>query len=335
MSSFVSRVGFAARLSAGACRRASTLVLVDHNNATMSPVMLKTFNAAKSIGGPVTAIVLGHQADAVVAAVSKVPGVTKVLYGNSEQLKNFQPEAVSPVLEAAQKQFSFSHVIAPSSANGKSVLPRFAAKLDVAVISDITGVKSEDTFTRNIYAGAAVTVVKSKDSVKVLTVRGTAFDPITGDAGSAAVENVDASAAAQGKSEFAGQELVKSDRPVLETAKRVVAGGRGMKGKEHFDILFNLATELDAAVGASRAAVDAGYCAGDLQIGQTGKSIAPELYIGCGISGAAQHIAGMKDSKVIVVINKDPEAPFFELADYGLKADLFQAVPELTAALKK
>lgn len=301
----------------------------------MSPVMRKTFSAAKTLGGSITAVVAGHGADSVVAAVSKIPGVTKILYASHENLKNFQPESVAPVLQAAQKQFSFSHILAPSSANGKSVLPRLAAKLDVALISDITSVQSEDTFTRNVYAGAATTTVKSNDSVKIITVRGTSFDPVVGDDNSAPSEALDASSSAQALSSFVSQELVKSDRPMLETAARVVAGGRGIKGKEHFHILDSLATQLNAALGASRAACDAQYCSSDLQIGQTGKTIAPALYIGCGISGAAQHIAGMKDSKVIVVINKDPEAPFFELADYGLVADLFQAVPELTAALKK
>lgn len=265
--------------------------------------------------------------------MAKVEGVTKVLVAENAAFKGFTAESLTPLVLAAQSQFKFTHILAGASAFGKNVLPRVAAKLDVSPISEIIDVKSEDTFVRTIYAGNAILTLKSKDPVKVITVRGTNFPPAATSGGNGAVEQAPAGDYASSLSEFVSQELTKSDRPELTGAKVIVSGGRGLKSGDNFKLLYDLADKFNAAVGASRAAVDAGFVPNDLQIGQTGKIVAPELYIAVGISGAIQHLAGMKDSKTIVAINKDPEAPIFQVADIGLVADLFKAVPELTGKL--
>jgi len=308
----------------------STLVLAEHNNETLNPVTLNTITAAKKIGGDITVLVCGTNCGNVSKAVSQL-GVSKILVADNADLKGFTAESVSPVILAAQNQFKFTHILAGATALGKNVLPRVAAKLDVSPISEIIDVKSEDTFVRTIYAGNAILTLKSKDPVKVITVRGTSFEA-SKDSGSPTTEDFKVDIK-NNLSEFVSQELSKSDRPELATAKVVVSGGRGLKSGENFKILYDLADKLSAAVGASRAAVDAGYVPNDMQIGQTGKIVAPDLYIAVGISGAIQHLAGMKDSKTIVAINKDPEAPIFQVADLGLVADLFKAVPEINGKL--
>lgn len=258
----------------------------------------------------------------------------KVLLADSESFKGFLPESVAPLVLATQKQLNSTHILAGATANSKALLPRVAAKLDVSPISEIIGVKDASTFVRTIYAGNAIQTLQSSDKVKVITVRGTAFEA-AGQGGSAQVSPAPAESGNNGKSVFVGQELSKSDRPELTSASIVISGGRGMKNGENFQLLYTLADKMGAAVGASRAAVDAGFVPNDMQIGQTGKIVAPDLYIAVGISGAIQHLAGMKDSKVIVAINKDPEAPIFQVADYGIVQDLFQAVPEMTKLVNK
>lgn len=312
----------------------STLVIAEHNNEKLTPVTLNAVTAATKLGGEVSCLVLGSQCAKVAEEVSKIKGISKVLLADNEAFKGFLPESVTPFLLATQNQFNFTHIVAPATAVGKNVMPRLAAKLDVSPISDIIGVKDESTFVRTIYAGNAIQTLTSSEPVKVITVRGTAFEAAEV-GGSAATENVAGDASKSDLSDFVGQELSKSDRPDLSSAKTVVAGGRGMKNGDNFKLLYDLADKLNAAVGASRAAVDAGFVANDLQVGQTGKIVAPELYIAVGISGAIQHLAGMKDSKVIVAINKDPEAPIFQVADYGLVQDLFKAVPEMTDLVSK
>lgn len=313
----------------------STLVVAEHTNESLTPITLNAISAAKRLGGEVFCLVAGTNCAKVAEEVSKVQGVAKVLVAQHDSYKGFLPEELTPLILETQKQFNFTHICAGASAFGKSLLPRVAAKIDVAPISDIIEIKSPDTFVRTIYAGNALSTVKSDDKVKVLTVRGTAFEaaPVTG--GSAVSDQISPPATPVGLSEWLGQNLTKSDRPELTSAKVVISGGRGLKNGENFKLLYDLADLLNAAVGASRAAVDAGYVPNDMQVGQTGKIVAPELYIAVGISGAIQHLAGMKDSKTIVAINKDPEAPIFQVADYGLVADLFKAVPEMTELLKK
>ncbi|PAV90941.1 hypothetical protein WR25_06745 [Diploscapter pachys] len=284
------------------------------------------------LGSDVSVLVTGGNAAQIGEQVAKISGVKKVLVAQDDKLKNNLPERVAPVVLASQKQFNFSAIVAGGSAFGRGIIPRVAAKLGVSPISDVTQIHSEDTFTRTQYAGNAVTKVQSSAKVKCLTVRGTAFEPAK-EGGSAANEKAPATDIKTDASEFLGQELSKSERPDLATAKIVVSGGRGLKSGENFKLIYDLADKLGAGVGASRAAVDAGYVPNDMQVGQTGKIVAPELYIAIGISGAIQHLAGMKDSKVIVAINKDPDAPIFQVADFGLKEDLFKAVPELTKAL--
>jgi len=319
-----------ARLSqAAGVRLNSTLVLAEHNNEALNPVTLNAITAAKQIGGDVTCLVMGTNCAEVGAQLSKVEGVSKVLTAQSAEFEGALPERLTPTLLECQKTHGFTHILAGASSMGKSVLPRVAAKLDVAPISDITGVKDANTFVRTIYAGNAVQTLESHDPVKVVSVRGTSFEA-AGEGGSAAVEEVSVGAVDTSKSSFVGQQLSKSDRPELASAKSVISGGRGLKSGENFEMLYKLADKMGAAVGASRAAVDAGYVPNDLQVGQTGKIVAPELYMAVGISGAIQHLAGMKDSKTIVAINKDPEAPIFQVADIGLVADLFKAVPEIT-----
>ncbi|SDC77499.1 electron transfer flavoprotein alpha subunit apoprotein [Massilia sp. PDC64] len=306
------------------------LVIAEHDNAHLKAVTLNTVTAAAQCGGDVHILVAGSNCGAVAEQAAKVAGVSKVLVADAPHFADGLAENVAEQILAVAS--AYSHILAPASAFGKNVLPRVAAKLDVAQISEITKVDSPDTFERPIYAGNAIATVQSTDNVKVITVRGTGFDAAAAEGGSAAVETV-AAVADSGKSSFVGRELAKSDRPELTGAKVVVSGGRGMGSGENFKILEPLADKLGAAMGASRAAVDAGYVPNDWQVGQTGKIVAPQLYIAVGISGAIQHLAGMKDSKTIVAINKDPEAPIFSVADYGIVGDLFEVVPALVKEL--
>ncbi len=308
----------------------SILVIAEHDNAQLGAATRNAVAAAAAIGGDVHVLVAGSGARAVADQAAQVASVSKVLLADGPSLAEGLAENLAAQVLAVAG--GHSHILFAATASGKNVAPRVAAKLDVAQISDIVAVESADTFVRPIYAGNALATVQSADATKVLTVRTTAFDPAAATGGSAAVETVDA-VADSGKSQFVGRELAKSDRPDLTAAKVVVSGGRGLGSAENFKILDPLADKLGAALGASRAAVDAGYAPNDWQVGQTGKIVAPQLYVAIGISGAIQHLAGMKDSKVIVTINKDAEAPIFGVADYGLVADLFQAVPELVQAL--
>ncbi len=308
----------------------SILVIAEHDNTTLKPATLNTVTAAAQCGGDVHILVAGHNAAGVAQAAAQVAGVSKVLHADSDALAHGLAENVAAQVLAIAS--GYSHIVFPATASGKNIAPRVAAKLDVAQVSDITKVVSPDTFERPIYAGNAIATMQSSDAVKVLTVRTTGFDA-AGQGGSAAVESL-APVAASGKSHYVGSELAKSDRPELTAAKVIVSGGRALGSAEKFnEVMTPLADKLGAAVGASRAAVDAGYAPNDWQVGQTGKIVAPQLYVAAGISGAIQHLAGMKDSKVIVAINKDPEAPIFSVADYGLEADLFDAVPELVKSL--
>ena len=309
----------------------TALVIAEHDNASIKGATLNTVTAAKACGGDVHVLVAGNNAGAAAAAAAQIAGVSKVIHADGASLKDGLAENLAAQVLAIAG--NYSHILFPATASGKNVAPRVAAKLDVGQISDITKVDSADTFERPIYAGNAVATVQSVDAVKVITVRGTGFDAAAATGGAAAVETV-AAVADSGKSSFVGREMTKNDRPELTAAKIIVSGGRALGSAEKFnEVMTPLADKLGAAIGASRAAVDAGYAPNDLQVGQTGKIVAPQLYIAAGISGAIQHLAGMKDSKVIVAINKDPEAPIFSVADYGLEADLFQAVPELVKAL--
>ena len=309
----------------------TSLVIAEHDNAAIKGATLNTVTAAAACGGEVHVLVAGHNAGAAAAAAAHIVGVTKVIHADSEAFAHGLAENVAAQVLAMAG--SYSHILFPATAAGKNVAPRVAAKLDVAQISDITQVISADTFERPIYAGNAMATVQSSDATKVITVRTTGFDAAAASGGAAAVESA-AAQADSGKSSFKGSEIAKNDRPELTAAKIIVSGGRALGSSEKFnEVMTPLADKLGAAIGASRAAVDAGYAANDLQVGQTGKIVAPQLYVACGISGAIQHLAGMKDSKVIVAINKDPEAPIFSVADFGLEADLFAAVPELTQAL--
>ena len=308
----------------------SVLVIAEHNNASIKGATLNTVTAAVACGGDVHVLVAGHNAGAAAAAAAQIAGVAKVIHADAPGLEHGLAENVAAQVLAIAG--NYSHILFPATASGRNVAPRVAAKLDVAQVSGITKVISADTFERPIYAGNAIATVQSADSVKVITVRATGFDAAAATGGSAAVETAAATADA-GKSSFMGSEIAKSDRPELTAAKIIVSGGRALGSKEKFDeVMTPLADKLGAAIGASRAAVDAGYAPNDLQVGQTGKIVAPQLYVACGISGAIQHLAGMKDSKVIVAINKDPEAPIFSVADYGLEADLFAVVPEFVKA---
>ena len=313
----------------------SVLVIAEHDNASIKPATLNTVTAAVACGGDVHVLVAGEGAAAAAAAAAQIAGVTKVIHADGASLKNSLAENVAAqVLALVQSPASgYSHILFAATASGKNVAPRVAATLDVAQISDITKVISPDTFERPIYAGNAIATVQSADATKVITVRTTGFDAAAATGGSASVESARVAADA-GKSSFVGSEIAQNDRPELTAAKIIVSGGRALGSAEKFnEVITPLADKLGAAIGASRAAVDAGYAANDLQVGQTGKIVAPQLYIAAGISGAIQHLAGMKDSKVIVAINKDAEAPIFSVADYGLEADLFTAVPELVKAL--
>ncbi|MBI5272194.1 MAG: electron transfer flavoprotein subunit alpha/FixB family protein [Burkholderiales bacterium] len=309
----------------------AVLVIAEHDNAALKGATLNTVSAAAQCGGDVHVLVAGSGAGAAAQAAAQVAGVAKVLHADDARFAELLAEDVAAQVLALAS--GYSHILFPATANGKNAAPRVAAKLDVAQISDITKVVAADTFERPIYAGNAIATVQSSDAVKVITVRTTAFDPAAAAGGGAAVETI-AAAAGNGKASFVGREVTKSDRPELTGAKIIVSGGRALGSSEKFtEVLTPLADKLGAALGASRAAVDAGYAPNDWQVGQTGKIVAPQLYVAVGISGAIQHLAGMKDSKVIVAINKDPEAPIFSVADYGLEADLFAAVPELINAL--
>jgi len=313
----------------------TTLVIAEHNNAALAAATLNTVAAASQIGGDIHLLVAGQGCGAVAEAAAQVAGVAKVLLADNAAFAHQLPENLAPlIVQLVQQQGAsgYSHVLAPATTNGKNYLPRVAALLDVEQISEIVKVLAPDTFQRPIYAGNAIATVQSSASVKVITVRGTGFDAVAAQGGCASIEAVSASCDA-GVSAFVGEELAKSERPELTAAKVVVSGGRGMQNGDNFQLLYGVADKLGAAVGASRAAVDAGFVPNDMQVGQTGKIVAPQLYIAVGISGAIQHLAGMKDSKVIVAINKDEEAPIFQVADYGLVADLFEAVPELNDSL--
>jgi electron transfer flavoprotein alpha subunit len=307
------------------------LVIAEHDNASIKGATLNTVAAAQKIGGEIHLLVAGHNAQGAAEAAAKIAGVSKVLLADAPQLAEGLAENVeATVLNVAK---DYSHIVAPATAYGKNVAPRIAAKLDVAQISEITAVVASDTFERPIYAGNAIATVQSSDAIKVITVRATGFDAVAAEGGSASVEKIDAAADA-GVSQFVNREVTKLDRPELTSANIIVSGGRGLgSGENYTKVLEPLADKLGAALGASRAAVDAGYVPNDYQVGQTGKIVAPQLYVAVGISGAIQHLAGMKDSKVIVAINKDPEAPIFSVADYGLVGDLFTLVPELVTAL--
>ena len=309
----------------------TSLVIAEHNNAGIRPATLNTVTAAAQCGGEVHVLVAGLNAGAAAQAASQIIGVAKVLHADAVHFEHGLAENMAAQVLALAG--SYSHILFPATASGKNIAPRVAATLDVAQISDITKVDAVDTFERPIYAGNAIAIVQSLDAIKVITVRTTGFDAAAASGGSAAIEVV-TGVADSGKSVFVGSEIAKSDRPELTAAKIIVSGGRALGSAEKFnEVMTPLADKLGAALGASRAAVDAGYAPNDWQVGQTGKIVAPQLYIAAGISGAIQHLAGMKDSKVIVAINKDPEAPIFSVADYGLAADLFTAVPELVAAL--
>ena len=308
----------------------TNLVIAEHDNSSLKPATLNTVAAAAQLGGDIHVLVAGKGAQAVADAAAKVAGVSKVLLADGESLEQFLAENVAAQVLAVAGDYS--HILFPATANGKNVAPRVAAKLDVAQITDVITVESANTFQRPIYAGNAIATVEVDDAIKVLTVRTTAFDAVAAEGGSAEVASIDA-VADSGLSKFVGREVVESDRPELTAAAVIVSGGRGVGSQENFALIEGLAGKSGAAVGASRAAVDAGYAPNDLQVGQTGKVVAPQLYVAVGISGAIQHLAGMKDSKVIVAINKDAEAPIFGVADYGLVADLFEAVPELSEKL--
>ncbi len=309
----------------------AVLLIAEHDNASVKDATHKALTAALQMGGDVHVLVAGNDAGGAAAQAAKLSGVKKVLQAESAALTRPLAEPMAAAIVALAG--AYDHIVAPATTNGKNYMPRVAALLDVMQISDISEVKSPDTFVRLIYAGNAVQTVQSTDKKKVVTVRTASF-AATGEGGSAPIEKVSA-AADPGLSSYIGENLTKSDRPELTSAKIVVSGGRGMQNGDNFKLLEGVAKKLNAAVGASRAAVDAGYVPNDYQVGQTGKVVAPDLYIAVGISGAIQHLAGMKDSKVIVAINKDEEAPIFQVADYGLVADLFQAVPELEAELGK
>ena len=306
------------------------LVIAEHDNAALKSATLHAIGAAAKLGGSVDVLVAGHGAQSVAKAVSQIASVTRVLVADAPYLESPTAENIAATALSLLPG-GYTHVIAGATGFGKNALPRIAAKLDVAQVSDVTGIESADTFVRPIYAGNAFATVQSKDPIKVLTVRTTAFDA-AGSGGSATVETI-AAAPDTGLAKVTGQELTKSERPELTSARIVISGGRGLGSGDNFKMLEALADKLNVAIGASRAAVDAGYVPNDYQVGQTGKIVAPDLYIAIGISGAIQHLAGMKDSKVIVAINKDPEAPIFQIADYGLVGDLFQLIPQLTAEL--
>lgn len=308
----------------------SILVIAEHDNDSLKGSTFNTLAAAQAIGGDISLLVAGSNCAGVAQAAAKVACISKVLVADNTAYEHQLAENIAPLI--AEVAAGYTHVMAPATTSGKNIVPRVAAILDVQPISDISAVESTDTFQRPIYAGNMIATVKSSDAIIVLTVRATAFDPVAEEGGSASIEILDV-AYDTGLSSFVGEELAVSDRPELTSARIIISGGRGMGNGENFRMLDAIADKLGAAVGASRAAVDAGFVGNDLQVGQTGKIVAPDLYIAVGISGAIQHLAGMKDSKVIVAMNKDEEAPIFQVADYGLVADLFQAIPELNGML--
>jgi len=310
----------------------SILVIAEHNNIEVKSSTLNTISAASKLGSEIEVLVLGSNIDNISKEISSYQHVSKVIFIDSEKFENAIAENIEPViLSLAEK---YSHILAPATTFGKNVMPRVAVKLDVAQISDIVNIESEDTFIRPIYAGNALATVKSKDTKKVITVRPTSFDVVAKEGGAGEVEQINFDIG-ESKVEFIDREESKSDRPELSTARIVVSGGRGLQSAENFKLISDIADKLNAAIGASRAAVDAGYVSNDYQVGQTGKVVVPDLYIAVGISGAIQHLAGMKESKIIVAINKDEEAPIFNIADYGLTADLFEALPALSTELDK
>ena len=308
----------------------SILVIAEHDNSSLKPATLNSVTAAQAIGGDIDILVIGSNCQGAAEQAAQVAGISKVLVADNAAYGHQLAENVAPLI--AEVGAAYSHVLATATTTAKNILPRAAALMDVQAISEISAVVSADTFKRPIYAGNVIATVQSSDAIKVLTVRGTAFDAAPAEGGSATIEAI-ASAHDAGKSEFKGEEVAKSDRPELTAAKIVVSGGRGMGNGDNFSMIYSIADKLGAGVGASRAAVDAGFVPNDMQVGQTGKIVAPDVYVAVGISGAIQHLAGMKDSKVIVAINKDEEAPIFSVADYGLVADLFTALPELDSAL--
>lgn len=317
---------------------AKLLVVADHNNETITPITFNAISAASKVGGTIDVIVLSNQAEKLVGQLEKAKGVNRILIGQHKLLEHQLAERLASVIVNLQGKSNYTHITAGANAFGASLLPRVAAKLGVQPITGVIGIESASTFLRPIYGGQVIQTYKARDGVKVFSSRGTAFQPLDEDPNNKpAIEKVEIPEAELEKAaqicEMVGQELSKSERPDLSSAQRVVSGGRGVKSKENFDLIYKLADKLNAAVGASRAAVDAGYVSNDMQVGQSGKMVAPELYIALGISGAIQHLSGMKDSKTIVAINKDPEAPIFQVADLGLEADLFKAVPEMLEKL--
>src|SRR5690554_876296 len=308
----------------------SILVIADHDNKVLNPAMLKTMTAAQAMGDDIHMLVMGEGCQSVAEEAAKVTGVNKVLCADNAAYGHFLAENLSALVVSLGK--NYSHIVTAATTTGKNFMPRVAALLDVAQVSDVVAVESADTFRRPIYAGNAIATVRCNEAIKVITVRATAFDAVAAEGGSAAIEAV-SDVFSSDKVKFVGEELAKSERPDLTSARVVISGGRGMQNGENFKLLEGLADKLGAAIGASRAAVDAGFVPNDMQVGQTGKIVAPELYIAVGISGAIQHLASMKDSKVIVAINKDEEAPIFQVADYGLVGDLFDILPEFEAAL--
>lgn len=317
----------------------STLVVVEHDNTHIAPITLNAITAASQVpkNETVTCLVVGSECGKVVESCSKINNVNNVIVADSASFKGFMPETLAPFVAERQKKHSFTHIAFGSSAFGKNLMPRVAALLDVQPVSDIVNMVDESTFIRTIYAGNAIQTVKALDDVKVFTVRGTAYEPAALDSASspATVTKVEGDVSANNSSSFIDQVLAKSDRPALTAAKVIISGGRGLQNGENFEMLYEMADSLKGAVGASRAAVDAGFVPNDMQIGQTGKIVAPELYVAVGLSGAIQHLAGMKDSKTIAAINKDAEAPIFQVADLGLVADLFKVVPEFNKLMKK
>jgi len=310
----------------------SILVLAEHNNLEVKSSTLNTINAASKINNEIEVLVLGYEIENISKEISNYQNVTKVLSLDDQKFENAIAENIEPIIVSLAEKYS--HILAPATTFGKNIMPRVAVKLDVAQLSDIVSVESENTFIRPIYAGNALATVKSNDSKKVITVRPTSFEVVAKEGGSGVVESINFDISVQ-KVEFIDREESKSDRPELSTARIVVSGGRGLQSAENFKLISDIADKLNAAIGASRAAVDAGYVSNDYQVGQTGKVVVPDLYIAVGISGAIQHLAGMKESKIIVAINKDEEAPIFNIADYGLSADLFEALPQLSIELDK
>jgi len=310
----------------------SILILAEHNNIEVKSSTLNTISAASKINNEIEVLVLGYNIENISKEISNYQNVTKVLTLDDQKFENVIAENIEPIIVSLAKKYS--HIFAPATTFGKNIMPRVAVKLDVAQLSDIVSVENEDTFVRPIYAGNALATVKSNDSKKVITIRPTSFDVVAKEGGSGVIETINFDIPEQ-KVEFIDREESKSDRPELSTARIVVSGGRGLQSAENFKLISDIADKLNAAIGASRAAVDAGYVSNDYQVGQTGKVVVPDLYIAVGISGAIQHLAGMKESKIIVAINKDDEAPIFNIADYGLSADLFEALPQLSLELDK